>query len=69
MRFFNQFDPQLLYFIEKKFLLDKNGDLPPDSNPESLNKIIAMYSFNSQQDDMKWIYPEFFKKIYQTISH
>lgn len=69
MRFFNQFDPQLLYYIEKKFFLDTNGNLRPDATPDSLVKILQMYSFNSQQDDMKWIYPEFFKKLYQTMSH
>ena len=69
MRFFNQFDPQLLYYIEKKFFLDTNGDLRPDATPESLVEILQMYSFNSQQDDMKWIYPEFLKKLYQTMSH
>lgn len=69
MRFFNQFDPFLLYFVEKRFFIDKNGDLLPDSTPYNLVRLVRAYAFNNQQDDMKWLHVDFFRKLIKTIAH
>ena len=66
------YDPHVLNYIEKKLLIQDDGQLPsiePTELNQHLKRLLQKYAMNTRDADMKFVYPEFLEKFVRTLAH